>query len=255
MRRIAIVNKKGGVGKTTTAVNLAAALGEMGKQVLLIDLDGQRNTTEWCLGLATPEPEQDIADALMAGSDVTQLAVSTPIAGVELIPASSDLLDAELKMNKPGAEVRLRKNMESWTRTWDYVIIDCPPDLKKLTASAIIAASDVIITAKPGTMDLSGISKLLDDLQDAKEYLNPDLNVAGILLTQADKRTIPTKQAIQMLSETFPGMLFDTIIRLNMRFLEAHGWGQPIMTYAPNSAGDQDYRALAQELMIRFGEV
>jgi len=253
MKRIAIVNKKGGVGKTTTAVNLSAALAEQGCRVLLLDLDGQRNATQWCLGLSAPEPEQDIADVLMDNGDPTSLVVDTAIPGVQLIPAGRGLSDAELKMTKAGSEVRLRRSVEKWPQDWDYIIIDCPPDMKKLTASAIIAATDVLIVSKPGTMDLAGMQSLLADVEEAREYLNPELNVSGILLSQADPRTLATRQAIEMIRESFPGMLFDTVIRMNVRFLEAHGWAEPITTYAPRSTGAKDYRALARELAARNG--
>lgn len=253
MRRIIVLNKKGGVGKTTTAVNLAAALAEEGKRVLLLDLDGQRNSTTWCLGLASPNPKVDILDAVLDGSDPMELVQDANFTGVQIIPASKELLSAEGRISNITAVHSLRKSMANWPDRWDFVLMDCPPDMKSLTIMAMLAATDAIVVSKPGSMDITGIASVLDDIANVQSDFNPNLKISGILLSQTDMRTRASKDAISIIEESYPDLLFTTTIRSNVRFLEAHGYGQPITQYAPTSTGAQDYRALAAEFLSRNG--
>lgn len=254
MRKIAIVNQKGGCGKSTTTVNLGAALGLLGKKVLLIDLDGQRNTTRWC-DVAELERD-DLIERLMEHANPLELVVPTKMQNVDVIPASRGLYDCESRMSGPMVELRLRMSMKTWSQPWDYVLMDCPADFKTLTSSAILAATDVLIVTKPGGMDIDGMQELFLQLGFAREslkMLNADINVLGVLLCQVDPRTRAAKDCTQYISEAYPGLLFDTVIRHSTRFLECPSWHQPITEYATGSAGDKDYRALAGEVIERTG--
>lgn len=250
MKVVAITNQKGGVGKTTTAVNLAAALGALGKKVLIIDLDAQRSASVWCGVRSEDYDTANLLDVIAGEAKLDELVQKTPHAGVDLVPASESLLGAESEMSKGvGAEFWLREQIGAMSDRWDFIFLDCPPELKKMTTSALIAANDVLITTRPGMLDLVGVSTLAKNIELARRRVNPNLEILGVLICQADARTNVFKQTTDLLDVHFPGKLFKTFIRPSVKFAECPSWAQSIINYAPKSPGALDYTAAANEFL------
>lgn len=254
MRTIAIVNQKGGSGKTTTAVNLAAAIGERGRRVLVVDLDPQASTSRW---LGVRDGGRRLLDALLGNGEIADLAVTTQWPGVWLVASSEWLVGAEKALaGEVGAEAILRRQLGAPGMTrWEYVLVDCPPALGILTVNALAAAREVLIPVEAHVMALSGLAQLLKTVDVVRERLNPELSVAGILACRVDGRTRHAREVVEEIRSRFADITYNTIIRENVRLAECPSFGQPIMAYAPRSAGAADYRALAEEVIQQEGSL
>ena len=248
MRTIAILNQKGGSGKTTTAVNLAAALAERGRRVLLLDLDPAAAASSW---LGFPEANRGLLEVLTEGRDLAGLVQATSLAGLEIIPSSMSLSGAEKALaGEIGVETLLRKRLARLPAgRWDYLIKDCPPSLGFLTVNALSAAQEVLIPVESHIMALGGLVCLAQTVEVVKERLNPQLEICGILACRVDQRTNHSQEVVESLREKFGKLLYKTRIRENVRLAECPSFGKPITSYASSSAGAEDYRSLAQELL------
>jgi len=259
MRVIALMNQKGGVGKTTTTVNLGAALAEAGKKVCLIDLDPQAHLT---INYGVdPDPEQvSLYDVLIEDRGFLE-AVMKVQDNIALVPSSIDLAAAEVELvTKLGRELLLRKKIEAAKHDFDFILLDCPPSLGLLTINALACANEVIIPMQPHFLALQGVAKLLETVQLVNRRMNPKLKVSGIVLTMFDSQTKLTQEVMNELDsfiEAAAGKqlpwaeakIFDTKIRRNIKLAEAPSFGQTIVQYGPHCPGAQDYRSLAIELM------
>lgn len=246
MRIIACVNQKGGSGKTTTAVNLAATLGERGKRVLLLDLDPQASATNW---LGITDAGRGLLDAFSGAADLLDLVQSTPAPGVEIIGSSAWLLGVDKALaGEVAAETILRAKLRALPEKWDYILIDCAPTLGILTVSGLTAAREILIPVEAHVMALSGLAQLLNTIAVVRDRLNPELEIAGILACRVDGRTRHSTEVVDQLYGRFGGLVYPTVIRENVRLAECPSFGQPITLYDSRSAGSQDYRALALDV-------
>jgi chromosome partitioning protein len=252
MRIIAIANHKGGSGKTTTAVNLAAALAEHDRSVVLLDLDPQASASNW---LAAPGSTPGTADVLADGADLAGVVQPTAWPGVHLLAASSGLARAEKYLSREvGAEVVLRRSFERLARpAWHYALIDCPPALSVLTLNALVAAREVLVPVEAHVMALRGLAQLVATLDVVRDRLNPDLELTGILACRVDSRTRHSPEVVQELRTRFGERVYNTVIRENVRLAEAPSFAQPIMRYDRHSAGASDYCALGAEVIEQEG--
>jgi chromosome partitioning protein len=250
MRTIAIVNQKGGSGKTTTAVNLAATLAGRGRQVLLLDLDPQYSATTW---FALPNPGRGIFEVFANPHQVwlQDLIRPTPVDNVCLVPSSAWLVGAEKALSsEPGAETILRDKMRHLgTLSFHYLFIDCPPNLTVLTVNALTAVREVLVPVECHVMGLQGLAQLLQTVDLVRQRLNPTLDITGLLPCRFDVRTRHGQEIVAQLRTRFPDKTFQTVIRENVRLAECPSMGVPITDYAPNCPGSEDYRALALEVI------
>jgi chromosome partitioning protein len=246
---IAVVNQKGGVGKTTTAVNLAAGLGLAGRTVLLVDLDPQGNATTG-FGIAKDGLYPTVYHVLLGGEPIAKACHATEIQGLSVIPADIDLVGAEIEL--VGVEKRefvLRDALSSVLREFEFVIVDCPPSLGLLTLNALTAADRVLIPLQCEFYALEGLSHLIKTVSRVRERLNPRLDVLGILLTMFDGRTSLALQVRDEVNRYFPGQIFDTVIPRSVRVTEAPSHGKPVMLYDLRSNGAVAYLDLAREVL------
>jgi chromosome partitioning protein len=255
MRTIACVNQKGGSGKTTTAVNLAAALGESGQRVLLIDLDAQASASSW---LGITDGGRGLLDMFAGGAEAGALIRETSAPNVDIIPSSAWLVGAEKALAaEVGAETILRSKLGALVSAapsrWDVVLLDCAPSLGILTVNALAAVREVLVPVEAHVMALSGLAQLLQTISVVQERLNPDLEIAGIVACRVDARTRHSQEIVAQLRERFGEVVYRTAIRENIRLAECPSFGQPITQYDPRSAGAHDYRALAQEVVAQSG--
>lgn len=250
MRIIAVLNQKGGSGKTTTAVNLAAALVERKRRVLVLDLDPAAAASNW---LGVKENGKGLLDALKGDVAIVDLVQKTKSGGVEIVAASFTLSTAEKALaGEIGVETLFRKKLGKLPEgRWDYVIIDCPPSMGLLTVNALSASREVLIPVEAHVMALDGLVTLMQTVEVVKERLNADLAVCGILACRLDSRTNHSVEVVESLRKKFGPLLYKTRIRENVRLAECPSFGKPITKYASSSSGAEDYRALAAELVAQ----
>lgn len=248
MRVIAVTNQKGGSGKTTTTVNLAAALGQLGRRVLVLDLDPQASASAW---LGVRDGGTGLLEALVAedGGSFTGLIRPGSAHGVDLIPASPQLARAERHLAEAvGGERILLDLLRGLPRgRWDYLLIDCPPALGPLTINALAAAGEILVPVEASTMAVAGLASLLRTVAQARKHLNADLAFCGIFACRVD-RTVMARDVVAAVRERFPEAALATTIRESVRLREAWGRAAPIDRFAPRSAGAEDYRCLALEI-------
>lgn len=255
-RIIAVANQKGGVGKTTTAINLAAALAETGLRVLVVDLDPQGNASTG-LGVEPENRTYTTYDLLLDEADLTEVIGDTGIEGMGIIPATVDLSSADIELisNEKRSFLlhdALRQPAMDAFR-WDFILIDCPPSLNLLTVNAMVAADSVLVPLQSEFFALEGLSQLMLTIREVRQTANASLRIEGIVLTMYDRRNNLSQQVEQDARDNLGDLVFDTVIPRNVRVSEAPSYAMPVLTYDTASQGAKAYRALAQELLARRG--
>ena len=251
-RIIAMCNQKGGVGKTTTTINLGAALAEYGRKVLLVDLDPQGAASAG-LGVNALELDRTIYTELMAERpDITEVIHPTSVPGLDLVPANIDLSAAEVQLvNEVAREQALARVLRPAAETYDVILIDCQPSLGLLTVNALTAAHGVIIPLETEFFALRGVALLVETIEKVRDRLNPRLHIDGILATMYDARTLHSREVLARVQEAFGEQVFGTVITRTVKFPDASVATEPITSYAPNHSGAYNYRKLARELISR----
>ena len=256
---IALVNQKGGVGKTTSSINLAASLGVLKQRVLLVDLDPQGNSTTG-IGVDKSQIKKSVYDLLIDNAEINEVVINTNFKNLYAIPATINLAGADIELmeksrtpgfNKGG---QLKKYLDQIADSFDYIIIDCPPSLGILTTNALTAANSVIIPVQCEFFALEGIMQLLNTIMLAQKNLNPTLDIEGVLLTMLDNRTNLGLEVVEDIKSYFKERVYDTIIPRLVRLSEAPSHGKPIIAYDPHSRGTEAYLNLAKEVIDRNGK-
>ena len=247
---IAISNQKGGVGKTTTSINLASGLAHVGKKVLLIDFDSQGNATQG-LNASQNNSQATIHSVLMEGVPIQQAIVPKMNPRIDIVPANINLAGADLDMDKmeAGKEELLKKAIAPIRDQYDYIIIDCPPSLGLLNTNALTAADSILIPVQWEYYALEGLSQLIHTINLVKERLNPNLNIDGVVFTMYDSRTNLSMQVVEYVKQNLNQKVYNTLIPRNIRLAEAPSYGMPINMYDPKSAGAEAYMLLAEEVI------
>jgi chromosome partitioning protein len=246
-RILAIVNQKGGVGKTTTTINLAAALALKGQSVLMIDLDPQGNASTG-LGVSKNAPDQNLFDVFVDGASLQSVIQATTVEGVDIAPSHMDMAGVEIEISdKPDRAIRLKNAIGSLSKAYDYILIDCPPSLNMLTINALTAARSVLVPLQ------CEFFALLKTVEMAKANLNPNLVIDGVMLTMYDRRNRLSAQVAEDVRKHLGRAVFKTMIPRNVRIAEAPSFGRPVLTYDPKCVGSTAYLQLADEMLIRHG--
>ncbi len=248
---IALANQKGGVGKTTTCINLAAYVAAMGKKVLVVDLDPQGNATSG-LGIDKNKDLKTVYDLIFGEYKITEVILPTIIDGLDILPSTVDLAGAELEMIQMSQREKIMKGMlDSIRDSYDFIMIDCPPSLGLITVNALTAANSVIIPMQCEYYPLMGITQLMNTIRLIKFHLNPSIDVEGVVMTMKDKRSNLTNEVSDEIIKFFGKKVFFTYIPRNIRLAEAPSHGEPILIYEPSSKGADAYLSLAEEFLDR----
>jgi chromosome partitioning protein len=248
---ISIANQKGGVGKTTSAINLAASLAALEHSTLVIDIDPQANSTSG-LGIDPKSTSNSVYDILVGGIQTKEALLSSDLPFLDIIPSHINLVGAEIEMiDRQDREKILTKAIEELRTKYDFVIIDCPPSLGLLTINALTASDSVIIPVQCEYFALEGLGQLLNTIKIVRQHLNTFLEIEGVLLTMFDNRTRLSTQVAQEVKKYFNDKVFNTVISRNVRLAEAPSFGKPILLYDSVSSGSQNYLALAREVIVR----
>lgn len=248
-RVIAIANQKGGVGKTTTSINLSAALAEKGKKILVIDTDPQGNTTSG-FGVDKNELENTIYELILGESSVQDCIIKNVIENISILPANVNLAAAEIELIGVDKKEYILKNEIDWVKDqYDYIILDCPPSLNILTINALTTADSVLVPIQCEYYALEGLSQLIHTVNLVKERLNPELDMEGVVFTMYDSRTNLSSQVVENVKDHLNQNVYKTLIPRNIRLAEAPSYGMPINKYDPKSAGAEAYMNLAEEVL------
>lgn len=249
-KAIAIFNQKGGVGKTTTNINLAACLAIKGKKILILDIDPQGNTTSG-MGIVKKDLEYSTYDVLIDRDlDVKECIINTRVSGLDIIPASTDLAGAEIELvAQKGRELRLKHAIDQIKDDYDYIFIDCPPSLGLLTINSLTAVDSVLIPIQCEFYALEGVSQLMSTIELVKKNMNPKLEIQGVILSMFDGRTNLSIQVVQEVKKYFRNKVYSTVIPRNVRLAEAPSYGMPITEYDPKSKGAEAYTEFAEEFI------
>ena len=252
-RTIAVANQKGGVGKSTTAINLSACLGKMGQRVLVIDMDPQGNTTS---GLGVDKDQKNsIYELLLDECGPEECIQKLDFENLSLIPANVNLAAAEIELiGIEEKEYILKRKIDQVRENYDFIVIDCPPSLNMLTINAMTTANTVLVPIQCEYYALEGLSQLMHTIELVQERLNPQLEIEGVVFTMYDARTNLSLQVVENVKDNLQQNIYKTIIPRNVRLAEAPSYGQPITIYDPRSAGAESYRLLAEEVINREGE-
>lgn len=248
---ISVANQKGGVGKTTTTVNLGACLASLGKRVLLVDMDAQGNATSG-VGIRKPDVTQDIYDVLVNELPIAEATLVTEHENLSIVPATLQLAGAEIELTSMMArESRLKGSLVEVNDQYDYILIDCPPSLGHLTINSFTASDSILIPVQCEYYALEGLSQLLNTVRLVQKHFNPELEIEGVLLTMYDARTNLGNEVVEEVRKYFREKVYETIIPRNIRLSEAPSHGMPIIDYDPRSRGAEVYQALAKEVVNR----
>lgn len=253
-RVIALANQKGGVGKTTTSINLGACLAKLDQKVLLIDADAQGNATSG-LGIRKADIKADVYDVLVNEVPITDVIIHTSRKNLDIVPATIQLSGAEIELTSQMArEKRLADAVVPIRDSYDYILIDCPPSLGMLTINAFTACDTILIPVQSEYYALEGLSQLLNTIQLVQKHFNPNLKIEGVLLTMLDARTNLGNEVVEEVKRFFKDKVYQTIIPRNVRLSEAPSHGMSIIDYDPSSRGAKEYMALAKEVLAAHGK-